>query len=87
MSLQDFQYRWKRIKECASSIGPHIEHYKAATQNDELASLFHLKSKNSIGWRICANTVSKGIRWDDYEKKLIQQAFTNYAPSSSSIPK
>ena len=45
MSLQEFRHSWKQVKERTSSIGPHIGHYKAATQNPMLARLFHLKSE------------------------------------------
>ena len=45
MSLQKFYDSWKNVKERTSSIGPHILHYKAETQHDRLAHMFHMKSE------------------------------------------
>ena len=43
MSLEEFVHSWKGVRTSTSSIGPHIGHYKAATQNLQLTKIFHMK--------------------------------------------
>ena len=61
MSLQDFKTRWRNVKERTSSIGPHIGHYKAATQHDGLSRLFHLKSEIPLLGEFAPSSYKKGL--------------------------
>ena len=60
MSLQEFCNSWKNVKEQTSSIGQHIGHYKAATQHDRLAHMFHIKSEIPLLGAFAPSRYKKG---------------------------